>query len=137
MSLRRDNPHSTQPNVDMQYKVADSHGVATAVCSKWWQAIRGLSNNKMQAVRQLVRSGRPFCTPIIRAARSTASDTNDRDKTTKYQAAYCFWFDFFEKFCNRPNADEHLFPTNDTANVYHLVSAVAREDENSMQLPKM
>ena len=112
--LRRDNPHATQPDVDMQYKVADSRGVATAVCSKWWQTIRGLSNNKMQAVRQLVRSGRRFCAPIIRAARSTASDRNDPEKTTKYQAAYCFWFDFFEKFCNRPNADERLFPTNDT-----------------------
>jgi hypothetical protein len=61
-----------------------------------------------------VRSGRRFCAPSVRAARCTASDGKNPDKTTKYQAAYCFWFDFFEKFCNRPNADERLFPTNDT-----------------------
>lgn len=111
--LRRANPEANKPEVDLQYK-QEALGQSTIVCSKWWQAIRGLSNNKMQKVRELVRSGRRFCAPIIRAARCTASDTADPEKMTKYQAAYCFWHDFFQTFCNRPNADERLFPTNDT-----------------------
>ena len=108
--LRRGNPDAMKPEVDLQYK---EEALGT-VCSKWWQAMRGLSNNKMAKVRALVRSGRRFCAPIIRAARCTASDSADPEKMTKYQTAYCFWYDFFDTFCNRPNADERLFPTNDT-----------------------
>ena len=112
--LRKDNPNATQPNVNLQYKLTDIRGSTTAVCSMWWQAIRGISNNKMIPVRELLRSGRRFCAPSIRTARGTASDSINPDRMTKYQTAFCFWHDFFEKFCNRPNADERLFPTNDT-----------------------
>ena len=111
--LRRLNPDVIKPEVKVQYK-EEALGRATPVCSKWWMAIRGVSFNKMQKVHNVLRSGGRFCAPTIRSARCTASDTTDPDKVTKYQAGYCFWHDFFERFCNRPNADERLFPTNDT-----------------------
>ena len=94
--LRRVNPDANKPEVALQYKV-DALGRVTAVCSKWWMAIRGVSNNKMNNVRELLRSGGRFCAPTIRSARCTASDTADSEKMTKYQAAYCFWHDFFQR----------------------------------------
>ena len=111
--LRRLNPDAIKPEVNVQYK-EEALGRVTPVCSKWWMAIRGVSTNKMKKVHNLLRSGGRFCAPTIRSARCTASDTTDPDKVTKYQAGYCFWHDFFERFCNRPNADDHLVPTNDT-----------------------
>ena len=111
--LRRLNPDAIKPEVNVQYK-EEALGRETPVCSKWWMAIRGVSFNKMQKVHNVLRTGGRFCVPTIRSARCTASDTTDPDKVTKYQAGYCFWHDFFERFCNRPNADDRLFPTNDT-----------------------
>ena len=57
--LRRVNPDASKPEVDLQYK-ADALGRATAVCSKWWMAIRGVSNNKMKKVRKLFTAADVF-----------------------------------------------------------------------------
>ena len=135
--LRRENPDADRPEVNLKYYAVDSLGRKAAVCSKWWMALRGVSNNKLTTVLELVRSGKRFCAPSIRANRCTASDQADTEKTTKYQAAFCFWTDFFEKFCNRPNADERLFPTNDTMQqMYDTWYLPWHEKMQLMEFPK-
>lgn len=73
------------------------------VCSRWWAAYWGVSEDKMKAVRRLVKHG----------GRTVQHGNKGKKKTfTKEEIAYCFWFLFFEVNCQRPNDDCRLFPIN-------------------------
>jgi hypothetical protein len=81
------------------------------VCSVFWAAAYGVSEDKMKGVRSMLRNGSSL---KVHGNAGKKGNARHGQRQSQYNLCYSFWHNFFDENCQRPNDDLRLFPVNNS-----------------------